>query len=290
MEVGELGGGGKMDNYPAKKIYADIIDPNTSIDNSPYERAVKKEQLDQMPGPFDSFFFRALGLIEAAGGGIGNAVKGKNTLHGGSYKNNTANNKGQKTSSPPNNSRSNASVYNYLQQNPAPNPQNPLIPNKSQYSLNPNLGNTNKVTAPEPIPKVVPQSATKQKKAAEQKAAEKAAEKKVAAEKAAVQKIPIQVSEDLIIKSLRDSDMLSLQEKVSLPMVQRYVKMLEDGLISPPIKVAENIIVEGNHRYIAGKIYGKLPDVVPATLPLSMKDMVRPIKEIKIDFKDWGGY
>jgi hypothetical protein len=98
MEVGELGGGGKMDNYPAKKIYADIIDPNTSIDNSPYERAVKKEQLDQMPGPYDSFFFRALGLIEAAGGGIGNAAKGKNTLHGGSYKNNTANS--NKTTAP----------------------------------------------------------------------------------------------------------------------------------------------------------------------------------------------
>ena len=76
-----------------KKEYVDVIDPNTSIDNSPYERAVKKEQLDQTSGPFDNWFFRTLDLITAAGGGIGNAAKGKNTLHGGSYKsNNTANN------------------------------------------------------------------------------------------------------------------------------------------------------------------------------------------------------
>lgn len=42
-------------------------------------------------------------------------------------------------------------------------------------------------------------------------------------------------------------------------MVQRYVRMLENGSVAPPIKVANGIIVEGNHRYVAGRLFGVEP-------------------------------
>ncbi|MEO1805653.1 MAG: hypothetical protein AAFU33_12625, partial [Bacteroidota bacterium] len=67
----------------------------------------------------------------------------------------------------------------------------------------------------------------------------------------------IEVTEDVIRGALKDTDMETLQDVVSLPMVQRYVKKLDDGLTPPPIKVDGNVIVEGNHRYVAGRVYGK---------------------------------
>ncbi|EOD2820351.1 TPA: hypothetical protein U2K68_003979 [Providencia stuartii] len=65
--------------------------------------------------------------------------------------------------------------------------------------------------------------------------------------------------------------MQTAQGSVSLPAIQRYVDRLLKGDVAPPIKVDGNIIVESNHRYVAGKIVGKIP-------------------ETKVDTFDWGNY
>ena len=57
---------------------------------------------------------------------------------------------------------------------------------------------------------------------------------------------------------MKDAPLSSQQANgVSRPMVERYVRMLEAGETPPPIKVDGNIIVDGNHSYIAGRLFGK---------------------------------
>ncbi len=100
----------------------------------------------------------------------------------------------------------------------------------------------------------------------------------------------IQINEITIAKALENSNMKTIQGEVSLPMIKRYVKMLENGLNPPPIKVANGIIIEGNHRYVAGRLFGKEPEVIPSILPLSQASRVVPIQNTKVSQIDWGGY
>ena len=48
---------------------------------------------------------------------------------------------------------------------------------------------------------------------------------------------------------------------VSLPTVQSYVDRLLAGEVAPAIKVDGQMIVDGNHRYIAGRILGQEPAI-----------------------------
>ena len=97
----------------------------------------------------------------------------------------------------------------------------------------------------------------------------------------------IQVTEASIAKALQGSTMKTLQGEVSLPMVQRYVKMLEAGSISPAIKVASGVIVEGNHRYVAGRLFGVEPAIVPGAMSPSQASRVVPIQQTKVNPVDW---
>ena len=50
---------------------------------------------------------------------------------------------------------------------------------------------------------------------------------------------------------------------VSLPRIQENVNKILAGQKAPPIKVDGNMIVDGNHRYIAGRITGVEPPIQP---------------------------
>lgn len=63
------------------------------------------------------------------------------------------------------------------------------------------------------------------------------------------------VTPEIIQKALQGDPVISDQNFVSLPAVQRYVDRLLKGYIAPPIKMDGNVIVDGNHCYIAAKIY-----------------------------------
>ena len=66
--------------------------------------------------------------------------------------------------------------------------------------------------------------------------------------------------------------------------------MLKEGLIAPPIKVANGVIVEGNHRYVAGRIFGLEPTQVPYIISPSQAGRAVPIQKTIVDLKDWGGF
>jgi len=98
------------------------------------------------------------------------------------------------------------------------------------------------------------------------------------------------VTEDMIRRALEGDPMQTIQGSVSLPAIQRYVDRLLKGDIPPPIKVDGNIVVEGNHRYIAGKVAGKTPEMTQGSLSPSQKPNIKPMSETTVDDFDWGNY
>ncbi len=72
-----------------------------------------------------------------------------------------------------------------------------------------------------------------------------------------------QVTEQVIRNAMKDAPLSSQQAGgVSLPRVQQYVDKLLAGEAAPAIKVDGGMIVDGNHRYIAGRIVGQEPPVI----------------------------
>jgi RHS repeat-associated protein len=95
------------------------------------------------------------------------------------------------------------------------------------------------------------------------------------------------VTEEMVAKALATDSYKTTNAAVSLPMIQRYVDMIYAGTIAPAIKVFEDIIVDGNHRYIAGKITGKMPQIDSGTLSASQAARAQPISSVKISPKDF---
>lgn len=74
----------------------------------------------------------------------------------------------------------------------------------------------------------------------------------------------IVVTDSMIRKAMTDAPLKSQQAAgVSLPRIQEYVDRIQAGEIPPPIKVDGAMIVDGNHRYIAGRIAGSEPEIQP---------------------------
>ncbi|WP_248129177.1 filamentous hemagglutinin N-terminal domain-containing protein [Pseudomonas sp. W2Aug9] len=95
------------------------------------------------------------------------------------------------------------------------------------------------------------------------------------------------VTPEIIQKALRDDKTISAQDGVSLPMIQRYVDRLLKGDVAPPIKMDGNVIVDGNHRYIAAKILGKEPEIDPGVLTSYKASKKRPTVNLEISPLDW---
>ncbi len=68
---------------------------------------------------------------------------------------------------------------------------------------------------------------------------------------------------EAVIRSAMENAPLKSQQKggISLPKVQEFVDKLNAGEVPPPIRVDDGIIVEGNHRYVAGRVVGKDPPI-----------------------------
>ena len=98
---------------------------------------------------------------------------------------------------------------------------------------------------------------------------------------------PMTVTADTIREAMADAPLLSQQAggAVSLPMIKRYVEMLEAAMPAPAIHVDGNIIVDGNHRYIAGILMDQPPPIQPWTG--GDPSRIVPWKEMKIDPMDW---
>jgi RHS repeat-associated protein len=68
---------------------------------------------------------------------------------------------------------------------------------------------------------------------------------------------------------LQSSSMFTLQPTVSASVIQSYVNEIEVGASLRPIYVDGNVIVDGNHRYIAGLLCKKPTSIQPWTAPMS---------------------
>jgi hypothetical protein len=67
--------------------------------------------------------------------------------------------------------------------------------------------------------------------------------------------------------------MLTLQPTVSASVVQDKVNEIRLGIPVRPINVDGNVIVDGNHRYIAGLLCDKQVAQQPWTAPMSVPRM-----------------
>jgi hypothetical protein len=96
---------------------------------------------------------------------------------------------------------------------------------------------------------------------------------------------PPEITEETVRAAMKGAPLKSQQASVSLPTIRKYVQMLREGKVPPAIKVDQGIIVEGNHRYIAGRIYGKDPPIQPwaGGRPAG----VVPWEKIVIDTVEW---
>lgn len=78
---------------------------------------------------------------------------------------------------------------------------------------------------------------------------------------------------------LANSTMLNLQPAISASVVQSYVTYIEGGGTIEPIKVDGNVIVDGNHRYVASLLCGKQAPTTPGTAPLTRpRTMMRDLR------------
>lgn len=95
-----------------------------------------------------------------------------------------------------------------------------------------------------------------------------------------------QVTEQDVRNAMKNAPLKTQQKAVSLPAVNRYAQRLADGETPPPIKVDNGIIVDGNHRYIAGRVAGiEIPQTPYAGgRPGSVVDW----QNVFIDPFDWG--
>lgn len=127
---------------------------------------------------------------------------------------------------------------------------------------------------------------------AEEKAREEAEAKAKEREKEEDKKKKcLPVTEPNIRMVLEPTTELTTQEDVSLPVITIYVARIENGEHAsrmPDMKVAENIIIEGHHRFIAAKLCGQEAPRRAGTIAPSQKDLAYPIKNIKISLTDKG--
>lgn len=56
------------------------------------------------------------------------------------------------------------------------------------------------------------------------------------------------------------------QKKVSIPIVIRIAKKIQNGLFASSIVIKDNKICGGHHRYLATLLANKLPEILPGEL------------------------
>jgi hypothetical protein len=94
------------------------------------------------------------------------------------------------------------------------------------------------------------------------------------------------VTEQMIRDAVKYAPLKTQQRGgVSIPRVQDFVDRLMKGDKPPPIKVDNGIIVDGNHRYIAGRIAGNEAPVQPWAG--GNPNRVVPWSDLKVDPNRW---
>jgi hypothetical protein len=81
-------------------------------------------------------------------------------------------------------------------------------------------------------------------------------------------------------------DLLPTQAKISFPVIKRYVQLLREGKEPLPIKIADEAIVDGHHRYISGHIFGSQPPSCDYIRPAA--NIIRSWDSVTVESTDFG--
>lgn len=87
----------------------------------------------------------------------------------------------------------------------------------------------------------------------------------------------------MIRNALRQGTLQTTQPSISGSKVMEYVGLLRRGQIPPPIEVDNGILVNGNHRYAAGLIFGTPPPQIQVNFLGAGYKGAMPVSELHID-------
>ncbi len=82
-----------------------------------------------------------------------------------------------------------------------------------------------------------------------------------------------------------DAALRPTQKAISAPKILRNLQLLADGSEAPAIQISGDMIIEGHHRYVAGKIHGWEPKTVPGNATSATN--VTTWKNVITDPADW---
>ena len=94
------------------------------------------------------------------------------------------------------------------------------------------------------------------------------------------------MDKQIIRTVMRRATLQTRQPRLCLPILERFFARLEDGETPPAIKVCRGVIVDGNHRYVAGMVFGKLPDTLE-WLERTNPPRIVPWDQVELDPVDW---
>ena len=96
-------------------------------------------------------------------------------------------------------------------------------------------------------------------------------------------------TDDIIRAAMKDTPLKSDQAAIFVPAARRYVDRVAAGDRAPPIRVDGSVIVDGNHRYVAGRVFCREPPQTPETRAVHRaKESGRSWSEVFLDASDWG--
>lgn len=102
----------------------------------------------------------------------------------------------------------------------------------------------------------------------------------------------INSAEDITVDSIKaimkNAPIKTKQSGVSIPVIKRYYTLLQDGSEAPSIKVFDNIIIDGNHRYVAGFLFGVAPLISPGLASSVWQEKaIIAWENVHYDTEDW---
>jgi len=90
------------------------------------------------------------------------------------------------------------------------------------------------------------------------------------------------------VRSLSNDFLIPKQPRICAPRISENIERLRAGEVAPAIKVVNGILCDGHHRYIAGLMFGSMPEIMPWELPTNY--ILWSWQNIQIDCEMWPFY
>jgi hypothetical protein len=98
-----------------------------------------------------------------------------------------------------------------------------------------------------------------------------------------LEEITQQILEEFIHKT--DILLKPTQHKLCIPIINRIYHKMKYGIQFPPIKVCDQLIIDGHHRYISSLLADNIIEQIPSLKSIST--FSKQWKELTFDNSDW---